>query len=317
MKTIAAIVAVVVLGLGVPAAAADFPNRPVRILVPFGAGGSTDVMTRVLAAEMSKVLGQSVLTINKAGAGGTVGAAEVAAAQPDGYLLGMLPVGPLTTQTNLLRLSYGPESFDYLCLVYSNPQVLIVRKDAPFKTLGDLAAYAKQNPGKVNYGSTGVGSIPHLAALAVAKGLGIDVFHVPYKGDSDQLAGLLGGSIAMFVTHPTLVKSHAERVRALVALGPSRLKDYPDLPTAAEQGAGPLSFNVWGGLATARGTPRAAAAVLENACKQSMASETFREQMEKLHTAIDYRDGKAFQSFVIGEFKRNERLLRESGVEKQ
>lgn len=119
---------------------ADFPLRPVSIIVPFGAGGTTDLLARLLANEMAKEFGQAVIVVNKAGAAGIIGAAEVANARNDGYTLGMLPVGPLTTQPNLQRLQYGLESFDYVCLVYSNPQVLLVRHDSPYKTVGELAA---------------------------------------------------------------------------------------------------------------------------------------------------------------------------------
>lgn len=299
------------------AGAQAFPTKPLSIVVPFGPGGTTDVLARGLGAEMSKVLGQPIVVINKVGGAGTMGAAEVANAAKDGHTLGMLPVGPMTTQPNLRRLSYGPDSFDYVCLVYSNPQLLLVRADAPFRTFGELVAHAKQNPGKLNYGSSGIGSVPHLAVVALAKAAQLDVFHVPHKGEADALTSILGGHITMFVSHPTFMTAHAEKLRGLFVMAPNRLADHPNLPTLLEQGGPALSFEVWGGLMAPKGTPAPALAALENACKAGTSSEAFRKQMRTLQTPVKYLDGKSFASFVAAEFERNGRLLRESGIEKE
>jgi tripartite-type tricarboxylate transporter receptor subunit TctC len=316
MKILAGLLLSSFFALATPtAAAADFPTRPLSIVVPFGAGGTTDLIARLLGNEMSKELGQAVVIVNKAGGAGIIGASEVANARNDGYTLGMLPVGPLTTQPNLQRLAYGPESFDYVCLVYSNPQVLIVRNDSPFNTVADLVAQAKKNPGKLNYGSTGVGSVPHLAAVALAKATGIDVFHVPYKGESEELKGILGGDVTMFVGHPTFLTSHPNALRALAVLAPSRLNEYPNLPTLTEQGTA-LSFDVWGGLVAPKGTPASVLTALENVCKVGTASDDFRKRLDALHTPVKYADGKSFSSFVAAEYARNGRLLRESGIGK-
>lgn len=299
------------------AVAADFPAKPVSIVVPFAAGGTTDLIARLLGSEMSKVLGQTVITVNKAGGSGIIGATEVANAKNDGHVLGMLPVGPLTTQPNLQRLQYGPESFDYVCLVYSNPQILIVRNDAPFKSATELIEHAKKNPGKLNYGSTGVGSVPHLAVVALSKDAGIDLFHVPYKGESDELAAILGGQITMFVGHPTFLTSNPATLRGLALLAKDRLKEYPNLPTLAEQGGPALSFEVWGGLVVPKGTPAPVMATLENACRIGTAASEFRKRLEALNTPVSYTDGKSFSAFVTAEFERNGRLLRGSGIGKE
>lgn len=318
MKILTTFLASSLLAVASPhAAAQEFPARPLSIVVPFGPGGTTDMLARGLGAEMSKVLGQPIVVVNKAGASGVIGATEVANATKDGHTLGMLPVGPLTTQPNLRRLAYGPDSFDYVCLVYSNPQLLLVRADAPFKTFGELVAHAKQNPGKLNYGSSGIGSVPHLAVVALAKAAQIDVFHVPHKGEADALASILGGHITMFVSHPTFLTAQGDKLRALFVMAPKRLADHPNLPTLAEQGGPPLNFEVWGGLAVPKGTPGPVVAALENACRIGTASEGFRKQMENLQTPVKYLDGKSFASFVAAEFERNGRLLRESGIPKE
>lgn len=318
MKNLAALLTSSLLAVVSPfASAAEFPSRPLNLVVPFGPGGTTDVLARGLGAEMAKVLGQSVVIVNKVGASGSIGATEVANAAKDGHTLGMLPVGPLTTQPNLRRLTYGPESFDYVCLVYSNPQLLLIRADSPWKTYGDLIAHARQNPGKLNYGSSGIGSVPHLAVVALANAAKINVFHVPHKGEADALVSILGGHITMFVSHPTFMSSHPDKLRGLFVMAPNRLPDHPNLPTLTEQGGPALSFEVWGGLVTPKGTPAPALAALEGACRTGTSSEAFRKQMETLQTPIKYLDGKSFAGFVAGEFERNGRLLRESGMAKE
>lgn len=318
MRTFACLLVSGLVAAASPAAvAADFPTRPVSIVVPFAAGGTTDLIARLLGSEMSKVLGQNVITVNKAGGSGVIGALEVANARNDGYLLGMLPIGPLTTQPNLQRLQYGPDSFDYVCMVYSNPQILIVRNDAPFKTAAELIDYAKKNPGKLNYGSTGIGSVPHLAVVALAKEVGIDLFHVPYKGESDELAGILGGHITMFVGHPTFLTSNPATLRGLALLAKSRLKEYPNLPTLAEQGGPALSFEVWGGLVAPKGAPAPVIASLENACRSATSADEFRKRLEALNTPVSYAGSKSFSAFVTAEYERNGRLLRGSGLGKE
>ena len=298
-----------------PAAAQAFPERPVSMVVPFGPGGSTDLIARALAAEMGKLLGQQVVVVNKAGAGGAIGAAEVANGKPDGHLLGMMPVGPLTTQPNLRKLSYSPASFEPVCRVYSNPQVVLVRKDAAFKSVQDLVGEAKRNPGKLNYASPGTGSVPHLAMQGLAKATGMDVVHVPFKGEADALQALIGGHVTMFVAHPTFQAAHAQTLRALAVMSPTRLKEYPDLPTLAEAGGPPLHFEVWGGLVATKGTPPAVVAALEQACRAGTSSDAFRKALETLNTPVLFQDAKAFGAFVAAEFERNGRLLRESGIQ--
>lgn len=313
-RRLSLIIASLLSTLALPAAAAPFPERPVSMVVPFGPGGSTDLIARALAQEMSKTLGQQVVVLNKAGAGGAIGAAEVANARPDGHTLAMMPVGPLTTQPALRKLSYTPASFDMVCRVYSNPQVLLVRKESPYKTLAELVSDARRNPGKLNYASTGTGSVPHLALASLSSAAGMNVVHVPYKGEADMLQGLLNGSVTMFLGHPTLLAVHAQTMRGIAVLAPQRLKEFPDMPTVGEQGVPPQHFEVWGGLVTPKGTPPAVLAALEAACRSGTAAEAFRKQLDNLNTPVMYQDATTFGTFVNAEFERNARLLREAGI---
>ncbi len=311
-----------VLATCVPLASAatedSFPERPVSLVVPFGAGGSTDQMTRGLALEMSKSLrNQSVIVLNIGGAGGTVGTTRVATSAKDGYTVGMLPVGPLATQPNLQKLSYSVDSFDYVCLVYANPQAVIVRADSPFKTVPDLLNWARKNPGKLNYGSSGIGGVPHLAMVALSKAAGVEMTHIPHKGDADNMLSLMRGDVSVFVSHTAVLASHASNVRALGLMAPQRMIEFPQLSTLGEQGAPALNFDVWGGLAVPKGTPPAAVAALEGACKAGTSSESFRNLLVQLRTPFNYMDGATFGSFVKSEFTRYGKLLRDAGVTKE
>lgn len=318
MKLYPALCAALALAGLASTARAQFPERPITIIVPFGAGGSTDSMTRGLAQEMSKALGGvSIVTQNIGGAGGTIGTTRVATAAKDGYTVGMLPVGPLATQTNIQTLPYTVDSFDYVCLVYANPQAIIVRADSPFKTVNDLIEHAKKNPGKVNYGSSGIGGVPHVAMVALGKASGAEFTHIPHKGDADNMVSLMRGDIQVFVSHTAVLASHAKDVRALGLMSPKRLPEYPSLPTLAEQGAPALNFDVWGGLAVPKGTPAPVIASLEKACAAGTASDSFRKLLTTLQTPFNTMDGKTFGSFVASEASRYGTLLREAGVKKE
>ncbi len=317
MKTITTFLAITVAaGVAATAASAEFPSKAVSIVVPFGAGGSTDLLTRALAVEMGRTLKQEVVVVNKAGGAGTIGTAEVAAAKNDGYTLGMLPVGPLTTQPHLRRLPYSAASFDYVCLVYSNPQALLVKKDSPYRTVTDFVADAKKHPGKIKYGSSGAGSVTHIAFVAFARGAGIDVVHVPHKGDADNINSLLGGHIDAFITHTAFLASNAESVRGVGLMTEKRQANLPDLPTFAEQNAPPLSFQVWGGLAVPKGTPAPVLAALEKSCESAVKSDAFRAHLAKLQSPEIYMDSQTFAAFVKTEYERNADLLRAAGLKK-
>ena len=296
------------------ASASDFPTGTVDIVVPFGAGGSTDLMTRALAQEMEGPLGVSVGVVNKTGGAGTIGTAEAASASPDGYTVGMIPVGPLTTQTNLRNLPYDPESFDYVCLVYSNPQILIVSQDSEFDSVNDLIEAAAERPGELRFGSTGAGSVPHLAGVALATEADIELVHVPHSDDAEQLSSLLGGHIHMLVSHPAFLTANEDSVKGLGLMVPERIEQFPDLQTFAEQGAPELDIRVWGGLTVPAGTPPEVIAKLEEACEVAVHSDGFREQLARLNTPEAYMGSEEFRAFVMGEYENNRMLLREAGL---
>ncbi|KAB2920745.1 MAG: tripartite tricarboxylate transporter substrate binding protein [Hyphomicrobiaceae bacterium] len=301
------------LMLFAPPAAADYPDRPITMIVPFGAGGTTDVIARSLAGALEPALGQKIVVINKDGAAGVIGTTELGRSKADGYTIGMIPVGPLTTQPHLRELAYSVDSFDYICQAYSNPQVLIVTTDSPYKTLKDLIADAKAKPGQIRYGSSGPGTIPHLAMLDFVRKAGIDLTHVPGKGEADAFRSMLGGTVIGFPVHTGFVTANADRVRPLAIMAAQRRSEFPDLPTFKEAGLD-VSFDVWGGLVAPKGLPADVRSKLEKACAAAQASAVYREQQTKLKMPPVSSTGAAFAAFVRAEFARNGNIIKDAGL---
>lgn len=293
-----------------------FPEKPVTIVVPFAAGGGTDITTRTMQEPMTKALGGDLVVKNTAGAGGTIGVAEAARAKADGYTLSMAPVGPLTTQPHLRKLPYDIDSFDYVCLAYSAPTSIAVRKDSKFNTLKDLIDYAKANPGKLNFAVQAIGSIPHAAGLALAEAAGIEMVYLPVNGDGPALKALLDGTADLFIPHISFLSKNKDQIKSLAILQDERLSTMPDLPTAKEQGY-ELNFPIWGGLVAPKGTPGEAIAMLDSSCKAAIESDSFKAHMKKLGQPTAYMDGKKFETFVKEQYDQNKRLLEKAGLKPQ
>lgn len=301
----------IVFGSGAQA----FPEKTVTIIVPFGAGGGTDITTRTLATSMAKALGGDIVVKNTAGAGGTIGAAEVSRAKADGYTIGMMPVGPMTTQPHLRKLPYDPDSFDYICQAYSAPSALIVRKDSPFNTLNDMIDYARANPGKLNFGIQAVGSIPHVAGLGILAATGIKYEFIPFKGSAPTFKAMLDGTVDMFVAHISFLTKNADQVKSIAMLMDYRVDTAKELPTAKDQGIS-LHFPIWGGIVAPKGIPAEARKKLESACEAGMKSKDFGDRMAKLRMPVTYLNGIDFKAFVNSEFAKNESLLEKAGLKK-
>lgn len=301
------------LALTLGSVAHAFPEKPVTIIVPFGAGGGTDITTRVLAAPMAEALGGDIVVKNTDGAGGTIGAAETARARADGYTIGMMPVGPMTTQPHLRKLPYGPDSFDYICQAYSAPSSLVVRADSPFNSLADMIDHAKANPGVLNFGIQAVGSIPHVAGLGIVDASGIDIEFIPFKGSAPTFKAMLDGTVDMFVAHISFLTENSDQVKSIAMLTSERVATAPDLATAAEQGFD-LNFPIWGGLVAPRGIPDEARDKLASACEAGMNSEPFTKRMSELRMPVAYLGSGDFEDFVMAEFARNAELLEKAGL---
>jgi tripartite-type tricarboxylate transporter receptor subunit TctC len=249
------------LAVGAPAHAQDaWPNRSVRMVVPFAAGGATDVVARALGKDLSELWGQPVVIDNRVGAGGSIGAEVVAKSPPDGYTL-LLASGALTINPHLYaKLPFDThKDFIPVTNVASGPQLLVVHPGVPAKSVKDLIALAKAKPGTVNFGSAGIGSQTHLAAENFVDAAGINATHVPYKGEGPALADLISGQLQFLVANIAAAVPHVNNgtIRALAVTSLARSPLLPDVPTVAESGLPGFENSGWFGLLVPAGTPQA------------------------------------------------------------
>ena len=258
---VTATVVILATAWGMPAAAQErWPSKPVRLIVPFSAGGSTDVVGRMIGQKLAVVWGQPVLIENRGGAGGNLGADVVAKSSPDGYTL-LLASGSITINPHIYKRMAFDTQKDLMPItnVASSPMLLVVPDRSPIKSMKELIAQAKATPGAVNFGSAGVGSQVHLAAENFADAAGININHVPYRGESVAYTDLVAGQIQMMVGNFAASSSLLghDRLRALAVTGKQRSQQLPDVPTVAESGLPGFENTGWFGLFAAAGTPKA------------------------------------------------------------
>lgn len=289
----------------------SYPSRPVQMVVPYPPGGNTDLMARALQPELSRALGQTVVIVNRGGAAGTIGDAQVARAGADGYTIGMSPNNPLTAQPHLQSLSYALDSFRFVCLVYDNPQVLVAGRGAPFQDFAGMIAHAKSGKEALVYGSPGQGSTQHILMAALLKAAGVDGLHVPFTGAGPMATAALGGQIQVFVESPSIPTNN--NLPMLAVFGAERMTALPQVPTVAELGH-PIEGSAAGGLVGPAGMPDAAAAALERACASAVASDSFRQAAERLNAVPRYLPGAAFRTRFAAESEMNRTVLRELGL---
>ena len=239
---------------------AQYPARAIKIVVPYAAGGLPDTMTRAVTPKLGEALGQPVVVENMGGAGGISGVTEVARAQPDGYTLLVADVGQIAINPHLFsKLPYAPlKDLAPVSLIGTSPLYLVAHPSVPVNTLKELVAYAKANPGKLNYGSSGIGSIHHLATEALKAGFGIDLVHVPYKGTGQSVPALLGGQVALLYSALPSIAGHLKdgKVKILAISSAKRSTQTPEVPTVAESGIPGYDYVAEIGLLAPAGTPR-------------------------------------------------------------
>lgn len=259
------------------AAAESFPSKPLTLVIPYPPGGPTDAMARTLASEISNFLSQPMIVENRAGANGNIGAEHVARAAPDGYTLMFGTSGPLAINASLYRnLNYDPiKSYAPVVNVGYLPNILVVHPSVPAKTVPELVAYSKKNPGKLTFASSGSGASSHLAGVMFNGLAGTDFMHVPYKGTGPALSDLLGGHVTMSFTDVLTAKPYVEsgKLRALGVTTAKRSQALPDVPTVAEQGYAGYDVSVFFGIVAPAGTPADRIATLHKAFAQALQSE--------------------------------------------
>lgn len=317
-KIVATLAAVVMLAQPSTALAQAFPNKPIRIMVPFPPGGSTDVMGRSLAAELSKSLGQPVVVENRAGANGNIGSAEVAKAAPDGYTLLLSGVGSNAINHSLYpSMPYdSSRDFEHITLLAEGPNVLIVHPNFAAKSVPELVAMAKAQPGKLNYGSNGNGSSGRLAMEMLRQATGMDMVHVPYKGGGPAMQALLAGEVPMLFTNQdaALPQVKAGKVRAIGVASDKRNPAYPDVPTIAEQGFPGFSAVSWLGLSAPAKTPPEVISKLHAEAVKAINQPEFRARLEGNGFVVVGSTPEQFRGFIASENAKWGKAVKASGA---
>ena len=299
--------------------AAEFPTRPIRLVIPYAAGGPTDLFGRLLAEYLGKDLKQAVFVENKAGAQGAIGADMVAHAEPDGYtLLGtsgsVIILNPLLYK----KLSYDPaKDLRMLALVTEVPVVLCVHPSVPAKTIAEFVAYAKQNPGKLNFGSSGTGSFTHLAAEMFKQMAGIEMAHIAYKGAAPALTDVMSGNIQLMFESVSLALPPVRSglLRPLGISSAHRNSDLSDVPTIAESGYPEYFVNVWNGVAVPARLPDDVTRILTESLDRVMNDPAFRASLEKVgYTALRPRSASAIAEFIDGDRARWSNVIRAQNI---
>ena len=317
-KTCKALVAAGALLSVAPWAAADWPeDKPVRVVVAYPAGGTTDFVGRLLAQKFAESTGRSFIVDNRPGATGTIGTTSVAKAAPDGHTILLMDITYAILPSLFSNLSWDHASdLVPVTSVMDIPVVLMVPVSSPFKTLKELTDYARKNPDKLTFGSGGQGSSVHFAAELLKKQAGVAMTHIPYKGGGEAMAGLISGQIDMIVDSPAtgLAQIQGGRARALAVSGARRVPALPDVPTFAEAGMPDYKFVQWYGIAVPKGTPGPVIAKLNAEARKALATNEVREKMAERGGEPRASDPAAFSRLIQDETRRWGQLAKEIGI---
>jgi len=258
-----------------------WPSKPIRLVVPYSAGGPTDLIARLVARPVGAALHQPVVVENKAGAGGTIGLADVVRSAPDGYSFGLAAPGPLAGMPHLMKMAYNMDDIDYLTVVARIPSVIVASKEAKVSSLPDLIKAAKAEPGKLNYGSAGPGTTPHIGFELLKQQAGIEVMHVPYKGAAPAVAAVLGGEVqfAMVDLLPVLPHVQAGRLKVLAVASDSRAPQMPDVPTTVELGLPGVRMDTLYGVVAPKGLPADIRERVRDAVVSAVESPELKKQL--------------------------------------
>jgi tripartite-type tricarboxylate transporter receptor subunit TctC len=295
-----------------------WPSRPLRLVVPFTPGGSTDILARALGQVLAESLGQPVVIENKPGAGGAIGAESVARAQPDGYTLLMGHIGTLAVNPSLYpKLGYRPlEDFATVALVADVPNVLAVHPGLPVKSVAELVALARAKPGVLGYASGGAGSAAHLAGASFALATRTELLHVPYRGTAPALTDLIGGQVAMTMTGLPPLQPHLKSgaLRALGVAARARLPQLPEVPTVAEAGVPGFEATQWYGVVVPARTPRAIVDALAAQVLKALDGPTLRRRLEDEGAAPNALGPEPFRALIRAETERWAKVVKEADI---
>jgi tripartite-type tricarboxylate transporter receptor subunit TctC len=300
-----------------PASAQSWPQRTVRLIVPFPAGGPTDLIARVIANAMAEQIGQSVIIDNRGGAGGVTGTDVVAKSTPDGHTLALTSAGALAIAPSLQRMPYQPtRDLKPITLVAKVPELLIIPATVPAKNLPEFIAYAKSQPGKLNYGSTGAGSMSHLAAELFRTAAGLEIVHVAYSGAAPAINDLLPGRTQMMFSDMQIPLPHVQAgtLRALGVGSAHRVAQIPDVPTLAEQGLKDFEAENWYGLVAAAATPAPVIAKIHDVVIKAMRSPEVQKALSGAGAVLIGNTPEEFTAYIEGETAKWAAVVKASGA---
>jgi len=299
--------------------AQSYPSRPIRAVQGFAVGGNADAIARVVGAEMSKTLGQTIVVESAVGAGGTKAAAEVARAAPDGYTLLLATGGHSVASALHAKLPYDTlAGFQPVSTITFFPFLIVVRADSPWRTLADLLAAAKNASEALAWGSAGVGTTHHLAGELLAKMAGLTLLHVPYRGDAVSTTAVLGGEVPFIIAPATAVEAHvrAGKLRALAVTGAHRWLGMPEVPTVAQQGVPGYDVSSWAGWLLPAGAPKAVVQRLNDATHRALLSPEVRSRLRQMGGEAQASTPEEMHKLVTQELKKWTQLARDAGIAK-
>ncbi len=320
-RQIAAVaMAIAGLGLGGTAALAQggYPAKTITMIVPAAAGGTTDLAARMAAQALAPVIGQSVVVDNKGGGNGSIAASLVKRAEADGYTLLMQYSGYHVISPHLTKArNWEQGDFQPVANVLSAPQIIVVRSELPVKTLAELVAYAKANPGKLNYASSGNGSLQHVTGAMLEQQAGIKMVHVPYKGTGPALQDLLGGQVDLtFGTAPPFMPHvQSGKLRVLAVTGTQRLPSLPDAPTTAEAGYAGVNATSWFAVFAPAATPRPVIDKLTADLKKVVENPAFKQKAQEQGATADYMNPQQLGAMVKTEWSNWAQVVKSSKIE--
>ncbi len=311
VKRIFGILFVLSLIVAIPVHAADFPTKEVQIIIPWAAGGATDLIFRALAATTGKYLGKAVVVVNRPGGAGAVGYTEAAQAKPDGYTLASA-ITPLTILPHQVTTAFTYKSFDPVINVVYDPGMFLVRSDAPWKSLKEFIDYAKKNPDMITVGNSGAGGGVHLIALAFERAAGVKFNHIPFSGGGPSVTALLGGHINAVTVSPPEGIEHvkAGKLRIIALFSEKRFELFPDVPTVKEQGIN-FVMGQWRGLAAPKGTQPDVIKKLHDAFKKGMDDPAFRKNAKDMVVNLSYLGPEAFGKLMARDDEFYAKLVKE------
>ena len=295
----------------------SYPNRPVRFIIPYAAGGATDSIGRLVGQKMAQELGESIVVENRAGADGNIGASAVAKAAPDGYTILLGDVGNMTMGPAVRRnLPFDPvRDFAPISQLVSAPNIVVVNPSVPVTTFAEFIAYAKANPGKLSYASSGTGGSAHLAGELLKSATGINMVHVPYKGASAAIPDVLRGEVQVMIgLSPVLPLVRDQRLRPLATTGPKRTTFLPEIPAIAEMGFPGFEATAWYGLFAPAGTPKAVISRLHDAAIKALRSPDVKAKLEAAGNDLIGSSPDEFAAYIRSELKKWADVVAAAGI---